>query len=203
LRAPSRTAVITLWTVGLIAALGIAAYIQVSQQKSAAVAMDTAPPPAAAAPASPQPLQPAAAPTIVAESRQTLLAAPPTIEPPPPPERPAPAAKAPARTPPAAAPKAAELPKTQKAAAAHKPAADRKLPADVAHLRVQLNHAYNQAVKAGVPRSVLKARRVEWNVLYAKAQKKSPEAVAQLYKTRAAELDALSKRQHVTRRKTN
>src|SRR5258706_6939302 len=48
LHAPSRTALITLWAVGLIAALAIAAYVQVSQQKSAATAMDAAPPPPSA-----------------------------------------------------------------------------------------------------------------------------------------------------------
>ena len=49
------------------------------------------------------------------------------------------------------------------------------------------------AVKAGTPPTVLKARRAEWAVLRARAERKGPAAVAALYRTRAAQLEALAK----------
>ncbi|MFL5296724.1 MAG: hypothetical protein ACJ798_10130 [Phenylobacterium sp.] len=60
-------------------------------------------------------------------------------------------------------------------------------------LRRQMSQAYAQAVKAGTPPTVLKARRAEWAVLRARAERKGPAAVAALYRTRAAQLEALAK----------
>jgi hypothetical protein len=70
-------------------------------------------------------------------------------------------------------------------------AADSK---DLPQLKARMNRAYAQAVKAGTPRTVLKARQAEWAVLYAKAEKKGPAAVTALYRARAAQLEAIAKK---------
>lgn len=61
-------------------------------------------------------------------------------------------------------------------------------------LTARISRAYAAAEKAGAPKSVLKARQTEWLVLRAKAEKKGPQAVAALYRTRAAQLEALAKK---------
>jgi hypothetical protein len=74
--------------------------------------------------------------------------------------------------------------------------------ADATHLpqlKARMNRAYADAVKAGTPKSVLKARQAEWAVLRAKAEKKGPAAVEALYRTRAAELEAIAKKSAKTR----
>jgi hypothetical protein len=65
---------------------------------------------------------------------------------------------------------------------------------DLPRLKARMSRAYAQAVKSGTPRTVLKARQSEWTVLYAKAEKKGPAAVAALYRTRAAQLEAIAKK---------
>src|SRR5512138_2930506 len=70
---PSRSAIITLWIVGLIAAVAIASYAQMLSQRNAAAAMDAPPPPPEAAssvPTTPVQPEPAAAPSapIVADA---------------------------------------------------------------------------------------------------------------------------------------
>jgi hypothetical protein len=65
---------------------------------------------------------------------------------------------------------------------------------DIPQLKSRMSHAYAEAVKAGTPKSVLKARQAEWAVLRAKAEKKGPAAVAALYRTRTAQLEALAKK---------
>jgi hypothetical protein len=70
-------------------------------------------------------------------------------------------------------------------------AADTK---DLPQLKARMSRAYAQAVKAGTPRTVLKARQAEWAVLYAKAEKKGPAAVTALYRARAAQLEAIAKK---------
>jgi hypothetical protein len=80
----------------------------------------------------------------------------------------------------------------QTKSAAHKAMApDAK---DLPQLKARMTKAYALAVKAGTPKSVLKARQAEWPALKAKAEKKGPAAVAALYKTRAAQLEALAKK---------
>jgi hypothetical protein len=65
--------------------------------------------------------------------------------------------------------------------------------AEMAGLRAKMGHAYVQAVKAGMTKSALKTRQAEWAVLRSKAERKGPDAVAALYRTRAAQLEALAK----------
>jgi hypothetical protein len=81
--------------------------------------------------------------------------------------------------------------KPEKALAAKDAAADAK---SLPQLKARINRAYADAVKAGTPKSVLKARQAEWAVLRAKAEKKGPAAVEALYRTRAAELEAIAKK---------
>jgi hypothetical protein len=65
---------------------------------------------------------------------------------------------------------------------------------DLPQLKARMSRAYAQAVKSGTSRTVLKARQSEWAVLYAKAEKKGPAAVAALYRTRAAQLEAIARK---------
>jgi|GEM_PF-5101258 len=213
---PPRAALITLWIVGLIAALAIASYAQLMRQREGAAAMDVPPPPPEAAPAAPTTPVPPPAPAI---SPSAPIAA--GVQPPdateaasttttPQPEdtaAPSPAKTAEVEPPKAKAAEAKPPPKAKlgpgsdaDAILAEAKAAKAKPADDIDHLRHGLNHAYAQAVKAGVPRSVMKAREAEWAVLYPKAKKKSPEAVAALYRTRTVQLEALAKRRHPTPR---
>ncbi|HEY0436183.1 MAG TPA: hypothetical protein VGC92_06055, partial [Phenylobacterium sp.] len=86
--------------------------------------------------------------------------------------------------------------KAEEAKPAAKKAVTKPGAEDIPKARSKLNHALAAAQEAGVPKSVLKAREAEWKVLYAKAQHRSPAAVAALYKTRAAQLESLAKRHH-------
>jgi hypothetical protein len=94
----------------------------------------------------------------------------------------------------------AKPPKAEKVAKADdktKVASAKNLPL----LKARLDHAYAEAVKAGTPKTVLKARQAEWLVLRAKAERKGPAAVAALYRTRAAQLEAIAKKTARTRSK--
>jgi hypothetical protein len=209
---PTRTAIITLWIVGLIAALAIASYAQLLRQRNSAAAMDIPPPPPEAAPAAPTTPVPPPEPALSQSAPIAAGAQPPDAAVSPPvttagsPEEAAPAfaAKAADSEPAKAKAVEAELaPKAKveagteaKASPADETPAKAKPADDIDHLRRGLNHAYVQAVKAGVPKSVMKQRQVEWAVLYAKAKKKSPEAVAALYRTRTGQLEALARKHH-------
>ena len=172
----------------------------------------------------PDQFAPAPAPDTAGQAAQLTLAEasppdPPPLEvkpaPPDPPEppplqtpaaapKPAPATvqKATEQAPPAKADKAVQPVKSKvvpvKAAKAiAKPSRSEKAvagPKDLPKLKAQLNRAYAEAVKAGTPKSVLKARQAEWITLRAKAEKKGPAAVSALYRTRAAQLEALAKK---------
>lgn len=221
---PPRAALITLWIVGLIAALAIASYAQLTRQRESAAAMDVPPPPPEAAPAAPTtPVPPPAA--AISPSAPIAAGVQPSDEAAAPPS-PSTAAQAEATPSPAPAAKVAEVEPPKAKPAVDKPAHKARLEAgadadailaqeklahakpakakpadDIDHLRQGLNHAYAQAVKAGVPKSVMQAREAEWAVLYPKAKKKSPEAVAALYRTRTAQLEALAKKHHAAPRK--
>ena len=102
-------------------------------------------------------------------------------------------AKAPER------PKAAkvETAKAETAAAKSGKAADPAKVAqtkDLPQLKARMSRAYAQALKAGTPKTVLRARQTEWATLYARAEKKGPAAVAALYRTRAAQLEAIARK---------
>lgn len=213
---PPRAAVITLWIVGLIAALAIASYAQLLRQRESAAAMDIPPPPPEAAPAAPttpipppspvmSPSAPIAAgvvPSEATEATSTMTTAKPQDI-----SGPAPAKTAEAEPPKVKAAEAKPPPKAKlgpgsdaDAILAEAKSAKAKPVDDIDHLRHGLNHAYAQAVKAGVPKSVMKQREAEWVVLYAKARKKSPEAVAALYRTRTTQLETLAKKHHALTR---
>jgi hypothetical protein len=94
-------------------------------------------------------------------------------------------------------PKAAKVETASAASRTVKAASDTTKPADakdLPQLKARMSRAYAQAVKAGTPRTVLKARQAEWAVLYAKAEKKGPAAVTALYRARAAQLEAIAKK---------
>jgi hypothetical protein len=173
--------------------------------------------PATAPPIASQP-QFAQAPTAAETPAQPELQVADEVPPPPPPveapapvraqaaefaPEPAPAEKVEKAATPPVKPKAAPTAKVEKVSAptnttdrekaeAHRAiAADAK---DLPQLKARMTKAYALAVKAGTPKSVLKARQAEWLVLKAKAEKKGPQAVATLYKTRAAQLEALAKK---------
>jgi len=109
-----------------------------------------------------------------------------------------------------AGPVKARAAETRKAAGPDTPKAEAKLAApdkkpatekaklteatDLPQLKARMSRAYAQAVKAGTPKTVLKARQTEWASLYAKAEKKGPAAVAALYRTRAAQLEAIARK---------
>jgi len=65
---------------------------------------------------------------------------------------------------------------------------------DLPQLKARMSRAYAEAVKAGTPKTVLRARQAEWATLYARAEKKGPAAVNALYRARAAQLEAIAKK---------
>jgi hypothetical protein len=154
------------------------------------------PPPLEVKPALPDPPEPP--PAIQAAAADTSTPAPLKVE-----NATAPSAKPKARIEKAdapAKPAAAKLEKASTGSASPKP---EKAPAakaapdeakDLPQLKARMTRAYAEAVKAGTPKSVLKARQAEWVVLRAKAEKKGPAAVEALYRTRAAQLEAIAKK---------
>jgi len=143
------------------------------------------PPPLEVRPAPPDPPEPSAAEANAAEPRPAPLKVQRTAA------KPASEAAGAAKASAAPARQPAKLAKTARAAPVRTPAADAKaLPV----LKAKLDRAYADAVKAGTPKSVLKARQAEWAILRAKAEKKGPAAVAALYRARAAQLEAIARK---------
>ncbi|WP_133254990.1 lysozyme inhibitor LprI family protein [Phenylobacterium hankyongense] len=64
--------------------------------------------------------------------------------------------------------------------------------AQLAQYDRQLNRAFTQAVRSGVPRAQLRAAQDRWVLRREQAARRSREAVADLYRRRIAELNALA-----------